>query len=171
MRLLLTCLLFCVPACDDGDTPDAGPIGQDAGGGLGGDGGAGGMPQAFEEALTAQIAGEPFAAQLVLGNAVDGELRFQSDQSQERQMFFVLPADVEAGTYDLSADGDYTARYGVLFEGDFPAESGTIVVDVIDRERREISGTFEFVAAQDNFGEITRVEITDGKFAVEYNEL
>ena len=175
MRLLMTLLLFCVPGCDDGDSSDMGmSVEEDAalGGGFGGSaGGAGGMPQGFEEAITAQIAGEPFAAQLVLGNMVDGELRFQSDQSQERQLFFVLPADIEPGTYDLSADGDYTARYAKLFEGEFLAESGTIVVDAIDRARREVSGTFEFVGAQDDFGDVIRIEITDGAFSVEYNEI
>ena len=166
LMALLALSLGCTGGGDGGGDSDAAMSQADAGGADMQVGAAG-----FEEHLTATIDGAPFAAQLVAGNSHDGLLQFQSDQSQERQLFFTLPADVEPGTYDLSAEGDYIARYAELFEGAFPAESGTLVVDRIDRERNEVSGTFEFVGAMDTFGEITRVEVTEGRFAVEFNVL
>ena len=165
---LLVVSLGCI-ACDDDDGAgsDAGLARTDAGG----DDDMNVNVGPFEETLTAVIDGEPFAAQLVAGGISDGLLRFQSDQSQERQLFFTLPAAVGPGRYTLTADGDYIVEYAELFIGQFPAESGHLVVDTIDRERKEISGTFEFVGAMDTFGEITRVVITEGKFSVEYTEV
>jgi hypothetical protein len=175
MRLLVLALFVFSAGCDDGDDGSAADAGMGGAGGVvggagGAAGGAGGTPEVREEHITANIDGEPFAAQLVVGEVSDGELRFQSDQSQQRQMFFVLPDDIEAGSYPLSAEGEgpHTAKYGEIFDGIFPTESGTIVIDGIDRETQWIWGSFDFVGAQDTFGEITRVEVTEGSFAVEY---
>jgi hypothetical protein len=165
--VLLTALMLSCSPDGGGDGDASAPAG-----GLAAADPQGGAPAApFEEHLTAQIDGADFAAQLVAGSLVDGELNFQSDQSQERQLFFTLPGDVEPGTYALAGAGDYVAEYKELFEGAFPAESGTLTVERIDREAREVSGTFEFTGVMEVFGEFTRVVITDGRFGVEYHAL
>ena len=124
--------------------------------------------QAFEEHLTAQIDGMDFAAQLVAGTMSEGLLQFQSDQSQERQLFFTLPADIQPGIYTLAPDSGYFAEFRSFGMGTFPVESGTLTVTSLDLEQNQISGTFEFVGVMDDFGTLTRVNITEGLFAVEF---
>lgn len=123
----------------------------------------------FDEHITADINGVPFAANLVLGAQANGLISFQSDQSQERQLFFDLYESISEGTFDLSAAPLVAVEYKKLFEGEYENQSGSITVTNHDQTARELSGTFEFVAIQYSFGTpVDTITVTNGSFDVEY---
>ena len=123
----------------------------------------------FSEFMTCNINGEPFEANLVSGFDNLSTLEFQSDQSQERQLFFVLTSGIAEGTYELVNNEGFSARYAKLFDGEFTTESGTITITNNNTGQAELSGTFEFTAVEYDFGvAVDTVVITDGAFGVEY---
>ena len=125
----------------------------------------------FSEFMTAKIDGVDFAANLVAGNVSGDLLKFQSDQSQERQMFFEVPKDVTLGTYDFVADANFMARYAKLFEGEYETEAGTIEITLHDTDANKLAGTFQFTTVQYDFGTpVDTVVISEGAFGVEYFE-
>ncbi|MGK0387615.1 MAG: hypothetical protein ACI94Y_000341 [Maribacter sp.] len=124
------------------------------------------------EYMTALIDGVAFEANLVAGFDDGTAIEFQSDQSQERQMFFSVPPGVAPGTYDVITDG-YDATYMEFGEGEYTTESGTITISVNETSTtpKELYGTFEFTAVQYSFGTpIDTVDVTVGAFGVEYFE-
>ena len=60
---------------------------------------------------TGDMNATPFAANLVAGFDDGSTLAFQSDQSQERQLFFIVPPGVSVGTYDLVNTSGFSAEY------------------------------------------------------------
>jgi hypothetical protein len=150
------------PSCDDG-IQNGDETGVDCGGSC--------EPcmEAFMEHMTCNINGVPFEANLVLGFDDLTTLEFQSDQSQERQLFFVLPSGTGEGTYELANNPGFSARYAKLFDGEFTTESGTITITLNNYAQAELSGTFEFTAVEYDFGvPVDTVFVTDGSFGVEY---
>ena len=126
-------------------------------------------PVPYREHLTANINGTPFAAGLVLGENVDAELRFQSDQSQERQMFFVMPVDFAPGTYALVDNPGFSVRYAQLFEGEYETQTGSLTISSHDTVLHRVAGTFAYTAQSFDFGELDdTVEVTDGSFLFDY---
>lgn len=126
-------------------------------------------PVPYREHLTANINGTPFAAGFVLGEQVGAELRFQSDQSQERQMFFVVPADVTPGTYALVNNQGYSVRYAQLFEGEYETQNGSLTISSHDTVLHRVAGTFAYTAQSFEFGELDdTVKVTDGSFQFDY---
>ncbi len=124
---------------------------------------------AFSEHITCNINGVPFAANLVSGFDNSTTLEFQSDQSQERQLFFVLPSGIEAGTYNLFDNPGFSARYAKLFDGEFTTETGSMTISSNNTAQSELSGTFEFSAVEYSFGTaVDTVYVTNGSFGVEY---
>lgn len=124
---------------------------------------------AFSEHITCLINDVPFEANLVAGFDDLTTLEFQSDQSQERQLFFVLPSGIAEGTYELVDNPGFSAEYKELFQGEYATESGTITITNNNTSQAELSGTFEFMAVQYSFGNpVDTVVITDGSFGVEY---
>lgn len=123
----------------------------------------------FSEHITCKMNGDDFEANLVSGSDDGTTLAFQSDQSQDRQLFFELPSGVAEGTYDLTAEGDYKARYAKILEGEFVLTTGSITITRNDATAKEVSGTFTFTATRSEFGEVKEtMEVTDGSFDVEY---
>lgn len=124
---------------------------------------------AFSEHITCKINDKDFEAQLVLGSEDDLGLAFQSDQSQDRQLAFLLPKATEAGTYDLTAKGEYAVRYSKILDGEYTTEKGSITISKNNKADAELSGTFNFTAIKYEFGEAKdSVVVTDGSFDVEY---
>ncbi len=149
------------PSCSDGIL-NQGESGVDCGGPC---------PDCFSEKMTAKINGDDFAANLVAGFLDEGNIEFQSDQSQERQMFFVAPGTVTTGTYDLVNNVPFSALYGELFEGEYITETGTMEITAHNTDLNQLSGTFEFTAVQYDFGvPVDTVRVTEGIFSVEYFE-
>ncbi|MFK7810113.1 MAG: DUF6252 family protein [Saprospiraceae bacterium] len=123
----------------------------------------------FSEFMTAEIDGVPFEANVVLGFDDLTTLEFQSDQSQDRQLFFVLPSGVQEGTYELVSNPGYTAEYKKILDGEFMTTAGTITITNNNTAEAELSGTFEFTAVEFDFGNpIDTVVVTNGAFGVEY---
>ena len=111
----------------------------------------------------------PFAANLVLGFDDGTTLEFQSDQSQERQLFFIVPPGVATGTYDLVNTSGFSAEYKEFGEGTYTTESGSIVITSHDTGTQWLYGTFEFMAVQYDFGTpIDTIVVSSGAFGVEY---
>ncbi len=125
----------------------------------------------FSEHMTCNINGDAFEANLVSGFDDMMTLDFQSDQSQDRQLFFVLPTGTGEGTYELVNNPGYSARYAKLFDGEFTTEVGTLTVTGRNNNvsgQVELSGTFEFTAVEYDFGvAVDTVFVTDGSFGVE----
>ena len=125
--------------------------------------------QGFMEHMTCDINEIPFEANLVAGFDNLTTLEFQSDQSQDRQLFFVLPSGVAEGTYDLFNNPGYTAEFKQFNHGEYTTESGTITITNNNTGMAELSGTFEFTAVEYDFGvPVDTVVITNGSFGVEY---
>ncbi|MBI2967542.1 MAG: hypothetical protein HYY40_06990 [Bacteroidetes bacterium] len=124
----------------------------------------------FTEHMTAIIDGVAFTANLLGGNTNDSLLLFQSDQSQVRQLFFEVPKNVNAGTYDLVTTPLFNAKYGKLFSGIFTTFAGTMVISLHNTSERKLAGTFNFTAWEDDgFGyPVDTVAVTNGDFGVEY---
>lgn len=123
----------------------------------------------FSEFMTANINSDPFEANLVSGVDNLSTLEFQSDQSQERQLFFVLPSGIQEGTYDLVDNPGFSAEFKKLQDGEYTTESGTITITLNNTGQAELSGTFEFTAVEYEFGvAIDSAIVTDGAFGVEY---
>ncbi len=123
----------------------------------------------FSEFMTAEINEEAFEANLVSGFDNLNTLEFQSDQSQDRQLFFVLPSGIDEGTYDLVDNDGFSARYAKINDGEFTTESGTITITLNNTGQAELSGTFEFTAVEYDFGvAVDTVRVTNGAFGVEY---
>ena len=123
----------------------------------------------FSEFMTCNINAEPFEANLVAGFDNLSTLEFQSDQSQDRQLFFVLPSGIDEGTYELVNNEGFSARYAKINDGEFTTESGTITITNNNTAQAELSGTFEFMAVEYDFGvAVDTVIVTDGAFGVEY---
>ena len=124
---------------------------------------------AFSEHITCLINDATFEANLVLGFDDLTTLEFQSDQSQERQLFFVLPSGIAEGTYELVNNPGFSAEYKELFGGEYTTESGSITVTNNNTAEAELSGSFEFTAVAYEFGTpVDTVVVTDGSFGVEY---
>ena len=150
------------PTCDDG-IQNGDETGIDCGGACDP------CAVAFMEHITCTINGVPFEANLVSGFDNLSTLEFQSDQSQERQLFFVLPSGIGEGTYELVNNPGFSAKYAKILDGEFTTETGTITITENNTALAELSGTFEFTAVEYEFGVATdTVVITDGSFGVEY---
>jgi hypothetical protein len=124
------------------------------------------------EYMTALINGVAFEANLVAGFDDGIAIEFQSDQSQERQMFFSVPTGVAPGTYDISTDG-YDATYVEFSGGQYTTQFGTITIATNDTstDPKELYGTFEFTTVKFDFGTpVDTVDVTVGAFGVEYFE-
>lgn len=148
------------PTCSDG-IQNGTETGVDCGGSC--------PPCAFSEFMTCEINGSAFAANLVAGSQTATELKFQSDQSQERQLFFTLPSGTTAGTYQLANNPGFEVRYAKLFDGTFTTETGEIIITQNNTTDSELSGTFEFTAVEYEFGTaVDTVFVTNGAFSVEY---
>ena len=72
----------------------------------------------------------------------------------------VFSVDAEAGTYDLTGSGDYSATYGDSNQKS-AAISGTLTILTHDKETKCISGTFEYETA-------SGIKITEGEFDYGY---
>jgi len=150
------------PTCDDG-VQNGDETGVDCGGSCDP------CVAPFMEHMTCNINDVPFEANLVSGFDNLSTLEFQSDQSQDRQLFFVLPSGIAEGTYELVNNPGFSARYAKILDGEFTTESGTITITDNNTAQAELSGTFEFTAVEYDFGvAIDTVVITDGSFGVEY---
>ena len=122
----------------------------------------------FAEFMLASINGTDFSANLVSGFDDATSIEFQSDQSQERQLFFAVPTNVAEGTHQLVNNAGYSAEYKKLFEGTYETESGSITITRNDKTLNELEGTFEFTAVQYSFGNpVDTITVTNGSFAVE----
>lgn len=130
-------------------------------------------PPPTGEYLTADLNGNAFAANLVLGELLNSgtTIGFQSDQSQDNQMFFRVPSDVALGTYDLVATSGFSAEFKQFNHGIYTTESGTITITNHDTVNQMLNGTFEFTAVEYDTDGVTVLDtavIINGTFGVEY---
>ncbi len=123
----------------------------------------------FSEFMTATIDNVPFAANLVAGFDDGTTISFQSDQSQERQLFFEVPTNVSVDSFSLINNPGYTGEYKKLFQGEYINQSGHIVITYHDVAKKELGGRFELTGVEFEFGVPTdTVYVTNGEFGVEY---
>ncbi len=121
------------------------------------------------EYIIGLLNGTNFAANLVLGFDDGTTLGFQSDQSQDNQLFFEVPTGTVPGTYDLMSTG-FSARYAIILGNEYTTESGSITITHHDTNAQSMYGTFEFQAVAYSFGNpIDTMNVTMGEFGVEYN--
>lgn len=155
----------CAPcvSCSDG-VQNQGETGVDCGGPCAA------CTVSFSEHITATIDGVAYAAGLVAGSSNDSLILFQSDQSQERQLFFEVPLNVTAGTYNLVTATHFKARYAKLFSGSYVTYQGTMVISSNNTISRQLSGTFNFMVWEDDgFGNpIDTIAVSNGDFGAEY---
>lgn len=131
-------------------------------------GGPCGVCGSFQERMTADIDGVPFAANLVAGSVGEGLISFQSDQSQERQLFFEVPESVAPGIYSVGT-ANHSLRFAELFSAEFRTVTFEIQILRNDQERAELEGIFSATLEEFEFGEVLRtVSIQNGDFGVEY---
>ena len=123
----------------------------------------------FKEFMTAVINGASFEANFVVGGEVGAEIEFQSDQSQDQQMFFTVFKSLTPGSYDLVNTNGYSVRFVDSSIGEYMTQSGTIVISSHEKVLKELSGTFEFTAVFfDSGNPVDTVVVTEGVFGVAY---
>lgn len=109
----------------------------------------------INENFQALVDGTDFNAQTTQSSISNNTLTITGDQS-DVIISIMMPADLDAGEYDITADGDQSATY--TQEGNAEsATEGTLSIDVLDEN--EVSGGFSFTTENG-------IEVTQGSFEI-----